>query len=228
MFDITKLPSKTAYLEASPFPHAVIREGFNEEFLFAVEKEVSEIKKWGGESAHQFAQRKRWCNDRDALGKSTVDLIDFLNGPIFLPALEELTGIRGLIPDPYLDGGGVHYIETGGYLGIHADFNYHQRLRVHRRINLIIYLNSSWRGDWGGNLELWDYSSRQLVVEIPPEMNALVVFSTTDRSLHGHPAPLACPKGRARSSIALYYYSAERPPEEMSAPHSTNYYRLSK
>ena len=228
MFDLTKIPSEKTYRSASPFPYAVIRNGFDENFLLSIEEEVSKIINWSGQSGHQFAQKKRWCNEIEALGKKTSDLIEYLNGPLFLPVLERLTGIEGLVPDPYLEGGGVHYIETGGYLGIHADFNFHQRLRLHRRINLILYLNSLWSTDWGGNLELWDFSSRKLTVEIAPLINTLVIFSTTDRSLHGHPVPLACPTNRARASIALYYYSGDRPSEEISKPHSTNYYSLAK
>ena len=33
------------------------------------------------------------------------------------------TGITGLIPDPHYFGGGLHTIERGGYLRVHADFN---------------------------------------------------------------------------------------------------------
>jgi hypothetical protein len=49
----------------------------------------------------------------------------------------------------------------------------------------------------------------------------LAVFSTTDFSFHGHPDPLTCPEGRSRRSIALYYFSAGRPEEEISGDHST-------
>jgi hypothetical protein len=48
-----------------------------------------------------------------------------------------------------------------------------------------------------------------------------VVFTTTDTSFHGHPEPLACPEGRTRKSIALYYYSRDRPEGEGGGEHST-------
>lgn len=51
--------------------------------------------------------------------------------------------------------------------------------------------------------------------------NRAVVFSTTDSSYHGHPDPLTCPEGRARYSIAMYYYTVGRPADEVSADHST-------
>lgn len=42
----------------------------------------------------------------------------------------------------------------------------------------------------------------------------MVVFSTTDFSYHGYPDPLQCPPSRTRNSIALYYYTKERPAGE--------------
>src|SRR5207302_104354 len=48
-----------------------------------------------------------------------------------------------------------------------------------------------------------------------------VVFSTTSTSFHGHPEPLNCPEDRTRKSMALYYYSKDRPSEEGDDGHNT-------
>lgn len=224
MFDFSSLPPHEIYLSSRPFPHAVILGAFDEHHLRKVEKEISEISEWSGQSGHQFARKKRWCNAPERLGKHTRELIEFLNSPAFLTHLERLTGIDSLVVDPYLEGGGIHSISAGGYLGIHADFNFHPKLHLHRRINLILYLNSDWQREWGGALELWSFDPQCREQEIFPELNTLVIFNTTDTSLHGHPKPLACPEYRRRNSIALYYYSRTRPITEMSKPHSTQYY----
>jgi hypothetical protein len=50
--------------------------------------------------------------------------------------VENICGIQGLIPDPYFEGGGYYELSQGGHLSVHADFNYHQRLHVERRINV--------------------------------------------------------------------------------------------
>jgi len=34
-----------------------------------------------------------------------------------------------------------------------------------------------------------------------------------DFSYHGHSSPLTCPKGRSRRSVAMYYYTRDRPGE---------------
>jgi hypothetical protein len=226
MMNLAKMPSHADYFSATPFPHAVVNGAFDNKLLETVESELAAITHWNGQSAHQFAQRKRWCSRPEFMGEKTRVLLDYLQGPTFLPILETITGISGLIPDPYLEGGGIHSISRGGYLGVHADFNFHPRLQLHRRINLILYLNHGWQREWGGALELWSTTTRRCEREIFPEINTMVIFNTTDTSLHGHPRPLECPEERLRSSIALYYYSAVRPDHELSAPHSTNYYRV--
>ena len=69
--------------------------------------------------------------------------------------LKAATGIENVLPDPYFVGGGLHQIQRGGKLGIHADYSRHDRLPLERRINVLIYLNRDWKEEYGGALELW-------------------------------------------------------------------------
>ena len=62
------------------------------------------------------------------------------SAPVLL-FLEALTGTEGLVPDPYYGGAGPHQIERGGFLKVHADFNWYPKLRLDRRLNLLVYLN---------------------------------------------------------------------------------------
>jgi Rps23 Pro-64 3,4-dihydroxylase Tpa1-like proline 4-hydroxylase len=144
-----------------------------------------------------------------------------MGAPPVLQFLEKLTGIEGLIPDPYFGGAGPHQIEPGGFLKIHADFNWHPLLKLDRRLNLIVYLNRDWREEYGGHIELWDRGMTRAEQKVLPVWNRTIVFNTTDFSYHGHPTPLACPAGMTRKSVSFYYYSNGRPAEERSAPHDT-------
>lgn len=143
------------------------------------------------------------------------------NSSVFLEFLESLTGITGLIPDPYFEGGGLHQIVPGGFLKVHADFNWHKQLKLDRRLNVIVYLNRHWKEEYGGNLELWNREMTRCERRVLPIFNRCVIFNTTDFSYHGHPEPLTCPEGMTRKSLALYYYSNGRPAEELSDAHST-------
>lgn len=55
---------------------------------------------------------------------------------------------------------------------------------------------------------------RRCVKRYLPTFGRIVIFSSTDFSYHGHPLPLSAPHGRARRSLALYYYTNGRPIEE--------------
>jgi len=155
------------------------------------------------------------------IGLFTRYLIYALNSSAFLQFLERLTGIKGLVPDPHLWGGGLHQILPGGKLAVHADFNNYPHFKLDRRLNVLVYLNRDWREEWGGHLELWDRDMARCEQRILPLFNRMVCFSTTDTSFHGHPDELRCPPDRTRRSLALYYYSNGRPAEEIGRPHTT-------
>jgi Rps23 Pro-64 3,4-dihydroxylase Tpa1-like proline 4-hydroxylase len=157
----------------------------------------------------------------EKLPTSIRDILYFFNSRPMLEFLETLTGINGLIPDPYFVGGGVHQINPGGFLEVHADFNKHTKLKLDRRLNVLLYLNKDWPEEYGGHFELWKQDMSASVRKILPLFNRMALFTTTSTSYHGHPLPLQCPPDRTRKSIAVYYYSNGRPEEEAQAGHDT-------
>jgi hypothetical protein len=212
---------RVSYRNADPFPHATIDNFLPEEALRLVARSFPQPReiKW-----HEFdnpRQRKLAVEDETLIEGNARWLLYQLNSSVFLRFLESLTGITGLISDPYFTGGGLHQIERGGYLKIHADFNRHPTFNLDRRLNLLLYLNENWREEYGGHLELWDKEIQHCVRRILPIFNRCVIFDTTDVSFHGHPEALACPAGMTRRSLALYYYSNGRPAEESSSEHGT-------
>ncbi len=116
------------------------------------------------------------------------NMIFAFNSSPMIHFLEKLTGIDGLIPDPHLSGGGLHQILPGGRLAIHADFNYLEKLKLYRRVNLLLFLNRDWPEAYGGHLEMWDRSMRGCVKSIPPTFNRCVILNTDRTSYHGHPS----------------------------------------
>ena len=61
------------------------------------------------------------------------------------------------------------------------------------------------------------------VDQVLPVFNRMVVFATSEKSYHGHPDPVTCPPDRTRKSIALYYYTKDRPANEAVDAHSTTF-----
>ena len=213
------------YAGNSPFPHIAIDGFFDAAVVDAVLEEVNAVDR--AQSSGRFLNKKTDHNKfvfaPERVGPETVRLVNFLNSGPFLAYLEKLTGIPGLLADPSLFGGGLHWIEHGGFLEVHADFNHLKRYNLERRINLLLYLNKPWSDEYNGQLELWDFETRTLAKRVAPLFNRCVVFSTTKESLHGHPVPLATPPGVARKSLALYYYTNTWKPAEQES-HNTVYY----
>ena len=144
----------------------------------------------------------------DRLPDYSRHLFQAFNSRPFVLFLEEMTGIKGLIPDPYYIGAGIHKTLNGGYLNIHADFNVHKQMRLERRLNVLIYLNPPWKEEWGGSFEVWDKPMKEKIASFAPTENRMCCFSTGSDTWHGNPEPVNHPDGLPRLSIALYYYTA--------------------
>jgi hypothetical protein len=212
---------RASYTTAQPFPHVVIDDFLPPSVLQRVLDEFPEPDDRDWEDFDNPREVKLALADTEEMGPNTRELLSEFNGQVFMEFVERLTSIDGLVTDPHFHGGGLHQIRPGGYLKVHADFNRHTRLDLDRRINGLVYLNPDWDESYGGHLELWDRTMTRPVERILPVFNRFVLFSTDDFSYHGHPEPLTCPPDRTRRSLALYYYSNGRPPEELSGDHST-------
>ena len=213
------------FQEAKPFRHLVIDDflepGFAHSLVegfptFDESLSLNESGQVGHKCVHQAVR---------SLGASYEQVDALVRSPEFLGLIEQLTGIPDLIYDPDYFGGGTHENLSGQDLDLHIDFNYHPTTHLHRRLNLILFLNESWETNWGGALELSEnpHKPEQCKQSILPVFNRLVMFATTENSWHGFPRIADADPPISRKSFALYYYSRERPAEELGRPHSTVY-----
>ena len=216
-----------AFQRAQPFRHVVIDDFLEPDFAarllaefpaFDPGRAINENGERGGKAVHERIR---------ALGPAYVRLDDAIRDSAFLALVSRITGIPGLLYDPYYFGGGTHDNRDGQGLDAHVDFNRHPVTHSHRRLNLIVYLNPGWQAEWGGVLELHSdpRASDDRVVQVLPAFNRAVLFETTEHSWHGF-TKIRFPPAQAdaaRRSIALYFYSAQRPGEELADTHSTVY-----
>lgn len=180
-FDLKDIEILNNYLNSSPVPFKVYEKGMT-----------------GGLHKSEY---KPDLND-----SALANIFSKLSCPAFLSYLEGLTGVNGLVPDPYFDGGGIHETFRSGGLGIHTDFLGHSRLKLKRVLNLIVYITEGWEEEWGGELGLYGNPNFEPVVKVTPVCNRAVVFKTDEISWHGLPTPISPPTGISRRSIALYYF----------------------
>jgi hypothetical protein len=218
---------RARFEQAQPFRHLVLDDflvpGFAAELLaqFPSFERGSAIAEDGSASLKSTVERIR------DLGSAYSRLDDLVKTRGFLDYIGAITGIPGLLYDPWYFGGGTHENRHGQDLDAHVDFNRHPVERWHRRLNLIVYLNHRWQDEWGGSLELHSdpRSAHDQVLVVTPLFNRAVIFETTEWSWHAFP-PIRLPESEqplSRKSIALYFYSEDRPAAELADTHSTIY-----
>lgn len=167
--------------------------------------------------------------DLPQLGPGYAQFDALMQNREFLAWLSEVTGIPKLLYDAEYVGGGTHENVSGQDLDPHVDFNYHTNGRWHRRLNLILFLNGRWAPDWGGCLELhrnpWLPPVEDEIQTVVPQANRAVIFETTEDSWHGF-RRITLPEnanGITRRTVAVYFYTAERPAEQTVPGHGTYY-----
>lgn len=196
-----------AYRGKKPYPYGGFDDFLPAEILDRVLDELQSLPE--AETTFNRPQEKlKTSYVPERLPPYTRNLFYVLNSRPFVQFLENMTGIKGLIPDPYFAGGGIHVVANGGHLDIHADFNHNAILNLERRLNVLIYLNKDWQESYGGSFEIWNSEMTEMVESYVPQFNRMVCFNTGSTTWHGNPTPVNHPEGKPRMSLALYYYTA--------------------
>ncbi|MGD0881944.1 MAG: 2OG-Fe(II) oxygenase [Acidimicrobiales bacterium] len=201
------------YMAAEPYPHMVFDDFFAPEAIMAAITEFPPLDPTQWNNYVHANERKFSNTDPETWGPTLQNILAVLNSPRFVAFVGKLIGVDNLVPDPTLEGGGLHQSPRGGFLNMHADFTVHPHNRkLQRRANILLYLNPDWKPEYGGDLEIWSKDMKECVEKVSPIANRVLIFSTEKDSYHGHPDPMTCPEGTTRRSMALYYFSVEDDP----------------
>ncbi|MGA8278083.1 MAG: 2OG-Fe(II) oxygenase [Rhodanobacteraceae bacterium] len=217
----------TRFARRDPFRHVVIDHFFAPDFAARLMDEFPPFERGNARNEAGELGRKSTFDRIRKLGPGFTQLDNLIRSRNFLDLIGRITGIEELLYDPWYFGGGTHENRDGQDLDPHVDFNRHPIEPWHRRLNLIVYLNRAWDDAWGGSLELHSdpRAANDRIERITPLHNRCVIFETTESSWHGFP-PIALPpehRDVTRKSIALYFYTRERPADELADAHSTIY-----
>jgi len=215
------------FQQRDPFRHVVIDDFFAPQYCAELLAQFPPFERGNARNEAGELGNKSTVEQIRGLGPAYAALDDALQSRPFLDLIGRITAIPELLYDPWYFGGGTHENRNGQDLDAHVDFNRHPVERWHRRLNLIVYLNHEWNDAWGGSLQLHsDPRARDdRVTTITPLYNRAVIFETTEWSWHGFPR-IALPDDRrelSRRSVALYFYTTDRPADERAATHSTIY-----
>ena len=195
------------FVRAQPFPHIVIRDFITvspEDVLPALPS--PDHPSWH-QHADAYEAEKRTFNDVSLMAEPLAAMMRELNSPPFLRFLERVTGITGLLTDPYLYGAGLHASGPGGVSAPHTDNHIHERLEIFRRVNALVYLNPDWEDSCGGCLELYDPRDRLKIRRtVVPSWGTCLIFQSDESSVHGFPQPIVV--GRTRFALTAIYYTS--------------------
>jgi 2OG-Fe(II) oxygenase superfamily len=216
------------FLHAQPFRHVAIDDFFANDFA---ERLLDEFPSFDRRlaTAENGSTGGKAVNTRIAsISPAYEELYALISSPPFLEFVSRLSGLPDLILDAQMYGGGTHENLHGQELDPHVDFNFDQTRVLHRRLNLIVYLNKDWHPEWGGGLEIHSNPRRpdENVIRIfNPIFNRAVLFETNEYSWHGFPK-IDLPEDQrqlSRKSISIYLYTKDRPAAEIAPKHGTFY-----
>lgn len=204
------------YQAGEPFPHMVIDDAIDPQVCQAIAAEMPPISDPRWKVFNTENERKWEGSDPSMWGPMTQKALEHFLSPQWCSFLSELSGIPGLMGDTL--GGGYHLMPPGARLGMHIDFNTHLSEIAYRRLNHLLFLDD-WEQEWEGELVLAN-REKYPWQRVLPARGRLAIFTTSEHSWHGVPEAIRCPDGRARRSLAMYYYTKE-PPPGVDEGHST-------
>jgi 2OG-Fe(II) oxygenase superfamily len=219
---------RRVFRQAQPFPHVAIDKFLDDDVCESLLRDFPAFEDKYAMNEHGTVGRKAVVERVSKISSSYKAFYDYINSAPFLNAMSALTGIPDLIADPTLFGGGTHENLDGQGLNVHVDFNIDERRMLHRRLNLLVYLNPVWEEAWGGAIELHSDPQQPVVDRVTsfvPLFNRAVLFETSEYSWHGF-RRIALPPDRkhlSRKSFSIYLYTKDRPAEEVVASHTTFY-----
>ncbi|OKO73843.1 hypothetical protein AC630_27710 [Bradyrhizobium sp. AS23.2] len=214
---------RAQFRSAKPFPFVTIENFLEPSAAAAISAAYPSFEEAlaKGVSFQAVNERKKvQITDAAKFPAPIAQLNDAIASAEFLSDLSYITGIPNLLADPQLVGGGMHMTGPGGRLDVHLDFNYMEDRQLHRRLNLLVYLNPEWKEDWGGQIQLWDKDVKNCDASFIPKFNRCVIFETSDISYHGV-MPISAAAPGPRISFATYYYTKEAPAHWTGVAHST-------
>tara|TARA_Y100000992_G_scaffold285484_1_gene236477 strand:- start:300 stop:1082 length:783 start_codon:yes stop_codon:yes gene_type:complete len=197
-------------VKSDPFPYFFLNNFLPIEIAKKAENEFVQFSQLHDAGNDRYQKTKLVFNQYEKMPTTIKEIIKNLYSKKFLNILEKKFNLTNLEPDWSLTGGGMHQSFKGGFLKVHSDFIYKRKSKQKRVINLLLYLNSNWKAEWNGSIELWDKNVKKKEFSASPLINNVVAFRTDFESNHGFPDPVQCPETESRKSIALYYYVKEK------------------
>ena len=140
-------------------------------------------------------------NDSNNFNVDLRKIYSELNSKKFISILKKIFNLKNLYADGNKLYSGLSVSFKNSILKEHIDFNYNNKIKKYRIINLLLYLNKNYKDENGGKFYYRDLVSNKRKY-IRPKFNNLVIFMTNKNIPHGFTKVY-----KKRISLNLYYYS---------------------
>tara|TARA_B100001939_G_scaffold145783_1_gene126318 strand:+ start:1687 stop:2283 length:597 start_codon:yes stop_codon:yes gene_type:complete len=169
--------------------------------------ELKSVKDW-----KSFDRNSSHMKEYYGEGQFLTKLRCHLQSKTFVKWVEEESQIDGLVVDSFGVGEGVSLMQVGDGLDPHIDFNWNDRIKMYRAVNLLIYLGSC----QGGEFTMWD-EDMKMSSSYSPKHNSAVLFVHSETKAHG----VRKVTSGKRYAIRQFYYRSEATCEN---PHQSLYW----
>ena len=161
-----------------------------------LQSELRSVKDWKSFDRND-SHMKEYYGD----GKFINRLRQYLHSKACIEWIEKEFDIEGLVVDVYGTGEGVSLMESEDHLDPHIDFNWNERIKLYRAVNLTIYI-----GDVvGGEFTVWDEDMKIITFSQSPKHNSAILFQHSESNAHGV-KPIT--EGE-RYAVRQFYYKSE-------------------
>jgi len=205
------------FQNAKPFPHIVLDNFLKEDFANELYNNFPPIDKLNKHYNGLNEKKSEGSNFQD-FHPAFVALREHLMSAEYWQWISDITGVEKVFVTDDKLGTGLHQGGNGSFLDVHIDFNIHVEKDVHRRLNMLIYMNKDWLPEYGGDIELWDAKMENCIQKVAPLFNRAVMFETSEISYHGY-SQINVPEGMTRKSVYTYFYTETR--EDAAGYHDT-------
>ena len=211
------------------FPRAKIDNFLDEKTCLKLYEECLSAPKGGWTIFTRAGSRMEEFNDLIHCPTAHQVTYDLMHSGEMLYDLEQMTGITGLLPDPHLVGAGFSIMRDGAELGPHYDFNWNDRLRLHRKLTSILYITPNWEEKWGGENITWTANpelddTAEIVESISPKFNRFIISQNVKEGPVHSVGKVKCPSlVQGRACIRFFYYISTSDYNKDDPPHRSIY-----
>ena len=211
------------------FGRVVIDNFLDEETCMQLYEECMNAPKGGWTVFTRAGSRMEEFNDLISLPTAHRVTYDIMHSGEFLYQLENMTGIVGLLPDPHLVGAGYSILRNGTVLSPHYDFNWNDRIRLHRKLTSLLYITPNWKEEWGGHNVVWTGNpdldpTARIIESTAPLFNRFVINENIPKGpIHSVSKVNAPDDVYGRCAIRFFYYISTSEPDKENPPHRSTY-----